>query len=246
MADKEKKTKESLEKFQIDPELAILEEVQDVGENTETILKFLKDLFSSLEDLKKKYKKGDQGDQGPPGKPGPVGIGIPGKKGEDGKNGSPDTPEQIRTKLESLFKKDGLDLKFIKGLEKILKREIVQAQGQNKGGIWQGSANPFAVIVGALVAQNVRSITFMGATMVNRNGDVTISISGSAGTAVLNEVVGGSSSTFTLAHTPVAGTQQIYANGQRLIPTVDYSISGAIITTVLTWSSGSILADYEY
>lgn len=64
---------------------------------------------------------------------------------------------------------------------------------------------------------------------------------------VYNEVVAGSGTSWTLANTPVSNTQAIYANGQRLIPGgVDYSITGAAITTVLSWTAGTVLADYQY
>ena len=64
----------------------------------------------------------------------------------------------------------------------------------------------------------------------------------------INEIVSGSGTTFTLANTPTAGTQQIYANGQRLTPGAgnDYTISGAVITLATTTTAGSILADYQY
>lgn len=69
---------------------------------------------------------------------------------------------------------------------------------------------------------------------------------GGGGTEVWSEVVSGSATTWTLANTPTAGTVRLYANGQRLTPTVDYSIAAAVITTVLSWSAGTVLADYEY
>lgn len=65
-------------------------------------------------------------------------------------------------------------------------------------------------------------------------------------TQVYNEVVAGATHTFTLANTPATGTLRLYGNGQRLTPTVDYSITGAVITTVSSWSAGQILADYSY
>ena len=71
-------------------------------------------------------------------------------------------------------------------------------------------------------------------------------IGGGGGTAVYNEVVAGNTTTFTLAHTPTAGTVRVYGLGQRLVPTTDWTISGAIITTVSTWSTGQIVADYNY
>jgi len=73
---------------------------------------------------------------------------------------------------------------------------------------------------------------------------------GSAGntgtTSVYNEVVAGSDTSWTLTHTPSTGTLQLYANGQRLIETVDFTISGSSITTISSWTSGTLLADYQY
>ncbi len=75
-----------------------------------------------------------------------------------------------------------------------------------------------------------------------------VDTSGGAGTFVDNEVVSGSATTFTLAHTPIAGCQHVYANGQRLTPGGgnDYTIAGAVITTAQSWSAGNVLADYRY
>lgn len=66
------------------------------------------------------------------------------------------------------------------------------------------------------------------------------------GTQVLNEVVSGSGTAWTLAHTPTATGVALYANGQRLMLTTDYSIVGTAITTVLSWSAGTLIADYSY
>lgn len=67
-------------------------------------------------------------------------------------------------------------------------------------------------------------------------------------TTVNNEVVAGSGTSWTLAHTPDAGTVKLYAIGQRLTPGAgnDYTISGTAITTANSWSAGQILADYTY
>lgn len=77
--------------------------------------------------------------------------------------------------------------------------------------------------------------------------DVTISVTGGGGSAniIFGEVVAGSSNTFTLAHTP-SGTISLSANGQVLTLTTDYTISGAVITTISSWSTGSVLASYKY
>lgn len=77
-------------------------------------------------------------------------------------------------------------------------------------------------------------------------GRLLVSATGGAGTAVYSEVVSGSGTAWTLAHTPTSSSLMLYANGQRLTPTVDYSISGANITTVSSWVAGTILADYIY
>ncbi len=77
-------------------------------------------------------------------------------------------------------------------------------------------------------------------------GRVLVTGAGATGTAVFNEVVSGSGTTFTLAHTPLAGTLLLYANGQRLTPTTDYSLAVATITTVTSWATGTVLADYSY
>ncbi len=76
-------------------------------------------------------------------------------------------------------------------------------------------------------------------------GRILVDVSGGPGTAVVNEVVAGSGTSWTLANTPTSGVA-LYANGQRLTPTVDYSIVGAAITTVLSWDAGTLLADYSY
>jgi len=64
---------------------------------------------------------------------------------------------------------------------------------------------------------------------------------------IIGEIVAGSGTTFTLAHTPVANSQAIYA-GTRLIEgsDQDYTISGAVITIVNggSYPAGSIVADY--
>lgn len=63
-----------------------------------------------------------------------------------------------------------------------------------------------------------------------------------------NEVVSGSGTTFTLANTPISGSQHIHGNGQRLTPGAgnDYTISGATITILNgSYSAGAVLADYR-
>lgn len=69
---------------------------------------------------------------------------------------------------------------------------------------------------------------------------------GSTSTSVIGEVVSGTGTSWTLVHSADSGTLRLYANGQRLAVTTDYTISGASITTLQSWSSGTLLADYSY
>lgn len=69
---------------------------------------------------------------------------------------------------------------------------------------------------------------------------------GSSDSFVDNEVVAGSNTTWILSITPITGSVHLYANGQRLTPTVDYSIASDTITTVLSWDAGTVIADYRY
>ena len=77
-----------------------------------------------------------------------------------------------------------------------------------------------------------------GAVTVNATGGSTLSF-------IDNEIVSGSGTSYTLANTPVIGTVHLYARGQRLTPSVDFTISGASISTTDTWSAGDLLADYQ-
>lgn len=72
-----------------------------------------------------------------------------------------------------------------------------------------------------------------------------------SGTHVTGEVpsgtVDGVNDTFTLAHTPTAGTLKLFVGGVRLKETDDYTLSTNTITFITPPQSGSnILADYTY
>lgn len=60
-----------------------------------------------------------------------------------------------------------------------------------------------------------------------------------------NEIVSGSGTTFTLANTPISSSVKVYALGQRLKLTTDYSLVGRVITTVSSWGTGEITSDYR-
>jgi hypothetical protein len=102
---------------------------------------------------------------------------------------------------------------------------------------------------GSLTAvSSVDGVTIIRLVADPVTGRLLVDSSGGGGgnTFVYNEVVSGSGTSWTLANAPIAGLQSIYANGQKLLPTTDYSISGANITTVDSWSAGQISADYQH
>lgn len=242
MKDNVEKTKKFLE----DPEIAIFEEVQDVGENTQEIIKFLTKVSSSLEELKKKYKPRI----GPAGPPGESIKGDPGETPQKGLhyftaeeheeflNNLIDTFKELlipaKEQLESLKGDGRLDAKYIKGLEgleSLLKRNIVQHQQPNKGGIWQGSMNQFAVISGVNAFKDIRSITFIGSTVVNKNGDITVTNGAAAATwseeYPSSGIVDGANKVFVFDHTP----SLVSLEGQTLsILNGDYTVLGNTVT----------------
>lgn len=101
------------------------------------------------------------------------------------------------------------------------------------------------------------------------NGATLLCVTPSAlgiGTPVHNEIpagsVNGTNATFTLANSPISGTQEIYVNGIRMCPgatstatcgtggpPVDYVISGNTITfnsPSIPQTGDTILADYSH
>lgn len=148
-----------------------------------------------------------------------------------------ETPAQTRDKLESLDGDERLDVSAIRGID-LLEKEIKKVKERpipvpRAPYLW----NLVDVDVsGILVGQAIKwdGVRWIPYTPVGGN------------TSVYNEVVSGSATTFTLAHTPVSTTVRVYALGQRLSPTTDYSLVGATITTVSSWEAGDITSDYEY
>lgn len=102
---------------------------------------------------------------------------------------------------------------------------------------------------------NASSIDFAGAGIsgsynptTGRATETVTGGGGGSGTPVVGEIVPGSGTTYTLAHTPLAGTLAVYINELRKpsTPGVDYTLSGAVITTVQSWGTGDVIADYSY
>lgn len=120
------------------------------------------------------------------------------------------------------------------------------------------TTTPVITIVASPVTRALKSATTtvdVSAATAPSSGQVLTATSTTAATwqtptaatsFVDNEVVSGSGTSFTLANTPIAGSEHIFGNGQRLTPGgVDYTIAGAAITMVNSFSAGTVLADYR-
>lgn len=194
--------------------------------------------------------KGDRGEIGPRGVPGKDGSnGTNGKDGVNGLDGvSPDI-QAVALKVLSMIKtpQDGKDA--VLDEDKIVEK-MIDKLFEGKKFDWRkipGLANEMASYRNQLAR-----IDHAGPKLAGKRYGIDTwargggSGGGSSGTDVFGEVVAGSATTWTLANAPTNGTLRVYANGQRLYATTDYSISGATITTVQSWVAGSILADYSY
>lgn len=176
--------------------------------------------------------------------------GVDGKDGKDGKHGrdgvpgqdgSPDTAIQIADKLNTLNGK--VDSKVIKDfptLENFVKE------------IKKGKLLELRDIKGARLDMNDQRWHGGGLSSVSHDATLTGQGTPSSPLSVVsssnfvdNEIVSGSGTSFTLSATPILGSEHIFAARQRLYPTTDYTIAGAVITTVLSWAAGDLLADFR-
>lgn len=189
-----------------------------------------------------KGDKGDRGDAGPRGAPGrnaptieEILAQIPMPK--DGKDGaSPDLEAVAALVMARLtMPKDGKDaiIDHEQIVKDIYEKFIKDIDWRKIPGLENEMASYRNQLAGKVYGRNTWA----------RGGG---SSGGSSDTQVTSEVVSGSGTAFTLANTPTAGTVKLFANGQRLTPVVDFTISGPNITTVLSWDAGTILADYSY
>jgi len=98
-----------------------------------------------------------------------------------------------------------------------------------------------AIVVLTSGANGANSLVDINNNFAYLNGQLISSLN-----FVDNETVSGSGTTYTLANTPIVGSEHIFARGQRLaVGLGDYTISGKIITTTASWASGDLLADYR-
>ena len=129
--------------------------------------------------------------------------------------------------IETLEGEDRIDAKAIKNLEKLIRQIVSQETvGYNAGG--PGVIFHDSTITGTGTPTDPLSVIMGTNNLVN------------------NEIVAGTDGLhWTLANTPAIGSVHVYANGQRLTLTVDYTIAGSVITTLQSWAVGTILADYS-
>ena len=102
---------------------------------------------------------------------------------------------------------------------------------------------------GLPLTSNVASIDTVGAGVTSTNiGDgVTVTVAGGSGTFAYNEVLAGTGTSFTLAHTPnPAGSLILKKNGQLLDLTTDFSLSGANLTLVVAKNPEDSLVAQQY
>ena len=105
-----------------------------------------------------------------------------------------------------------------------------------EGKFFVGSTN-FSVRNGV-----VRSIPNTATATLESLGDaVTLPVSSRVVREEPTGLVDGSNATFTLANTPVAGSEEVYLNGLLLNEGVDYTISGNTITMITIPETGDYL-----
>lgn len=201
-----------------------------------------KELRADITSRIAQIKDGKDGKDGTDGKDG---VGHDGKDGIDGKSiigpagkdGSPDTGDQI---VDKINKADSLiDRSAVEGLAD-LEKAMAEKTGTTYRVGW--GAHPLQIQgLGVVIDKSTRVINFTGAglTSVTRtaSGIVTVALSGggSSGTNVSEEIPtdSGDHTNFTIAHTPLTGTFNLYRGGAKQASigvTPDFSRTGTALT----------------
>jgi hypothetical protein len=169
--------------------------------------------------------------------------------GEDGTDGHTPTKDELIALILPLIPKaiDGKDAEVdidsivAKVMEKLPKNmEQIVTGGRQQllvGGVKKGVANYLDVVAGSNVS--------VAHTFVNGVQQLTISSGAGAGATNVRDE---DASSLTLAHTPDAGTLQLFRGGARQsVVNGDYTIAGAVITLTSALQVGETLtADYSW
>lgn len=108
---------------------------------------------------------------------------------------------------------------------------------------------------GITVVNGAAGLNFVGAGVTAAPGSggfatITIPGGGASNTQVTNEhPTDNGDGTYTLAHSPVAGSLTVYKNGVRMNPGAgnDYTLAGTIITSLADYDATDLwTADYYY
>jgi hypothetical protein len=189
-----------------------------------------------------KGEPGEDGDDGKDGEKGDLGEkGEHGEDGDDGADGSPDSPEEVREKLHGLPKGSRLDYEKLDNTPDI-------------GTIIARHVSSRSYSTDELIDVSMQGI--VAGQVLQWDGKRFIPVTISAGlnfTQIFGEVLTMVGSTFTLAHTPKAGSVRLFRGGayqtQVAIPPnpPDYTMVGAVGTVTTAPAAGEVFwADYNY
>lgn len=153
-----------------------------------------------------------------------------------------ETAEDIRNKLELLEGKERLSVKAIDGILELLQTEVTKNnQGRNVGGHGALYTLSDVSLAGIIAGQSIQW---------DGHKWIAYTPAGSSGTPVWAENLAtqGLGTSFTLAHTPIAGSVRLFRGGAyQSIANGDYSITGATITLAFAIiANEALVADYSY
>ena len=171
--------------------------------------------------------------------PGGVQIGPPGPQGPPGPSGA----DPLTTEGDMIYQAGGMAARLPIGIES----DILVSSGTDPG--WQPAGNVAVASLDGIQGAVVLSAT--GIVTITDNtpsaGDIQIAVNWAAA-----EVVSGSGTSWTLAHTPKATPLIVVMvasfGGVTLLPsqTPGFTISGKNVTTTTSYSSGALFAYYPY
>ena len=161
--------------------------------------------------------------------------GKPGNPGKDGKDA-----DESKIIKEILAKIEIPDLEEIEEKIKKIETRPLQIFGGNR---------PIQIReAGTIKDKAARYLNFTGATITRAaDGVVTIAVAG--GTKVHQEIPvnSGDSINFTIAHTPLTGTDKVIRGGTEQQAGVDYVLTAtALVLTIVLAAGESLWINYEY